>query len=360
MQIFLKYVLLLLVIAVLSACAPVVAVKQERYLWPSPPNTPRIEWLGAYSSQLDLKMTQVRRMKEFFVGEESPISLKRPVEVRSDPVLDKIYIADVEAGCVYVYDLRQGDVRMLSTSGSNLPERISPSGLALDGEQNLYVLEPRYQRILVYDSAEKYLRSINIVNKSRRPVAVAIDKDRRRLYVSDVTLNKITAFDLNGTELFSFGGSGTSEGLFNKPVGIAIASNGDIIIADAFNARIQVFNASGKFLRMFGKRGDGIGNFQLIKSVAVDPEDNIYVVDARSHVVNVFNQSGDLLTVFGSFYSVATSGKQAPGGFAMPVGIDIDSRGRIHVVDQLNSRIQFFQYLPETSATATQPPSMDK
>ena len=99
--------------------------------------------------------------------------------------------------------------------------------------------------------------------------------------------------------------------------------------------------------RAFGSRGDSDGNFQLIKSVAVDLDDNIYVVDSRSHTVNIYNQEGALLQLLGNFYAVSSSGKEAPGGFALPTGIDIDTLGRIYIVDQLNSRIQSFQYLTE-------------
>lgn len=334
-----------LLTGILSGCAP--AVVGERYFWPSPPNPPRIEWLGAYQSQLDLKKTAYRRIKEAIAGEDAPIKLKKPVEVRADALLDKIYVADTEAAGVFVFDLKQSEFRMLSTADSGLPERISPIGLALDGDGNLYVLEPRHRKIIVFDASEKYIRTIDLIKFSRRPVAVAIDKTRGRLYVSDVQLNKIIAFDLKGAKLFEFGAPGSAEGTFNRPVGIAIASGGNIIVADSFNARVQIFNESGEFRLAFGKRGETTGNFQLIKSVAVDRDDNIYVVDGRSHSVSIFSKAGDLLTVLGGFYAVSTSGKVAPGGFYQPSGIDIDVHGRIFIADQQNARIQTFQYLPE-------------
>ncbi len=352
-----KNLLPLLIAAVLTGCAPDVIVQKERYFWPPPPNEPRIEWVGAYQNQLDLKMTSFRRIKEFIAGRDAPISLKKPVDVRADAVSDKIYVADSEIGGVYVFDLQHSELRMLSTSGSGLAERITPASLALDKERNLYVLESRYRRVLVYNSSEKIIRSINLGDVCKRPVAIAIDNIRGRLYVSDVQLNKIFALDLAGNRLFDFGKPGSDEGAFNKPVSIAIASGGDIIVADAFNARVQIFSESGKFRREFGKRGEEAGNFLLIKAVALDPDDNIYVVDGRTNSVSIFNQTGDLLLVMGGFYAVSTSGKLAPGGFLLPVGIDIDTLGRIFVVDQLNARIQVFQYLSDKSSRTNPPVS---
>lgn len=336
-----------LLASIMAGCTPAVVVERERYFWPSPPNPPRIEWLGEYHSQLDLKMTPFRRLKEAFAGEDTPITLKKPVEVRADAVSDKIYVADVESSGVFVFDLKQSELRTLSMTGSGLPDRIFPIGMAMDGDNNLYVLEPRYKKVLVYDSSEKLVRVLDLMKISRRPVAIAVDKTRGRLYVSDVLLNKIFALDLNGAVLFEFGAPGAGEGAFNRPVSIAIDSDGSIIVADSFNARVQIFSESGLFRRTFGKRGETAGNFQLIKSVAVDQDKNIYVVDGRSHSISVFNQTGELLTVFGGFYAVSSSGKEAPGGFSLPVGIDIDGRGRIFIADQQNARIQVFQYLPE-------------
>lgn len=340
---------LLLSAGLITGCAPEVVVPQERYFWPPPPDQPRIEWLRAYSSQLDLKMTIMRRIKVFIVGEDSLDSLKKPAEVRADSVNEKIYVADLDRAGVYVFDLKQGESRMISTIGSGLPEKISPIGLALDRDNNLYILEPRHRKILVYNSAENYIRTISLEKICQRPIALAIDKKKGRLYVSDIKLNKVVALDVNGDTLFSFGGPGAGEGTFNMPVSIAINSSGEIVVADSFNARIQVFSDTGVFVRAFGRRGDRAGDFQLIKSVAVDTDDNVYVVDGRSHAVNIFSKTGERLMSLGSFYSVSSTGKMAPGGFLMPVGIDIDATGKIYVADQLNARIQVFQYLPETA-----------
>ncbi len=337
--------LLFVPLTIMAGCAAKEAVRTERFFWPPPPDIARIEWLHSYSSQLDLKMTPFRSLKEAFVGEDAPIALKKPVEVRVDAVSDKIYVADLEIGGVYVFDLQQGESRMLPMENTDLPARIAPIGLALDSDRNLYVLEPRHRKILVYNSSEKYIRSIGLEKIIQRPVALAIDKSRGRIYVSDAKDNRIYALDFNGSKLFTFGGPGDGEGAFNMPVGLAITSGGLIIVADAFNARIQIFNESGSFMRAFGKRGDGAGDFQLIKSVAVDPDENIYVVDGRAHAVSIFNKAGELLLTMGSSYAALYTGKLAPGGFLLPVGIDIDSRGRIFVADQLNARIQLFQYL---------------
>ncbi len=344
-------VILIIAAIALSGCATSSQEGREHYFWPPPPNPPRIEWLAAYHSQLDLEKTPLRRFKEAIVGEDTPITLVKPIEARVDSVHDKLYVADIGAAAVFVFDLRQRELRILSTQGGDLPEKIRPIGLALDRANNLFVLEPHLNQILVFDAAEKYLRKFKLTKLCQRPGAIVIDKTKGRLYVADIQLDKIFALDLNGNLLFTIGQPGDSDGGLNRPIGMAIDSKGELIVADAFNANIQIFDDKGSFRRSFGKRGDSAGDFQLIKAVAVDSDDNIYVADGRSHNIKIFNQSGDLLLTFGNYYAVSSTGKIAPGGFAIPVGIDIDSHDRLFIVDQLNARIQVFQYLSNKNST---------
>jgi hypothetical protein len=152
---------------------------------------------------------------------------------------------------------------------------------------------------------------------------------------------------LDGRYLNKIGSGGDADGQFNLPISVAVNSKGHLIVADAFGANVQIFDSDGQFLHKFGQRGDAAGDFQLVKSVAVDSEDNIYVVDGRMHNISIFNQQGELLLILGGYYAVSGSGKVSPGGFSVPIGVDIDSTDRIYVVDQLNARVQVFQYLSQ-------------
>ncbi len=342
-------VLMLLLLSVLAACAVAPSPESQRYFWPPPPDKPRIEWIKSYSSQLDIEKSGSQRFWAAISGEDQPISLVKPLEVKSVPELNRFYVSDVGRAAVMVFDLARHELRNLETP-QGAPPIIHPISIVTDRDNNLYLLERRSNAILVFDSSEKYLRSIAIskILSVSKPVSLSIDRKNSRLLLADGGTKKIYVLDLTGALLFSFGGSGDGGGQFNLPISIAVNSKGHIIVADAFSANVQVFDATGKYLRRFGRRGDAPGDFQLLKSVAVDTSDNIYVVDGRSHAVFVFNELGELLLSLGGFYAVAESGKVAPGGFSVPVAIDIDSTDRMYVVDQLNSRIQVFQYLSDS------------
>lgn len=344
-----KKLILCLLLIFLTGCAVPAPIKTERYLWPPPPDTPRIEWIKSYSSQLDIEKSGSQRIWAAISGDDQPVSLVKPLEVKSVPELGRFYVSDVGRGAVVVFDLARHELRSLETP-PGVPSIVHPISIVVDRNNNLYLLERKSNTILVFDSTEKYLRAIDIslIQSVRRPVALSIDRNNNRLFLADGGTKKIYVLDLTGALLFSFGGSGDADGQFNLPISIAVNSKGHIIVADAFNAYVQIFDSAGKYLRRFGRRGDAPGDFQLLKSVAVDSSDNIYVVDGRSHAVFIFNERGELLLSLGGYYAVSASGKVAPGGFSVPVAIDIDSTDRMYVVDQLNSRIQVFQYLSDS------------
>lgn len=344
-----KKLLLLSLLLFCSACATNQAEVKERFVWPPPPDVARIEWLKAYVSQLDIEKTAAQRFWAAIAGEDAPRALLKPVEVKSLPESGKFFVSDIGRTGVVVFDLAKHETRMLELP-DGAPLMRLPLSIALDRSGAIYVLERRSASILVFNSDEKYRKAINLKNLFvTSPTSMIIDKKTDHIYLSDAASRKIVILTLDGKLVKSFGGSGEADGEFSLPVAMAMNSKGHLAVADAFSARVQIFDRDGKLLRKFGQRGDTQGNFQLIKSLAIDSSDNIYVVDGRAHNISIFNENGELLLVLGGFYASALTGKLAPGGFSVPIGIDIDSTDKIYVVDQLNTRIQVFQYFSEQS-----------
>lgn len=63
-------------------------------------------------------------------------------------------------------------------------------------------------------------------------------------------------------QLSSWGTTGSAPGEFRQPIGIAVASDGMVFVADAGNHRVQAFDAAGKFRWAFGSRGEEPGEFR--------------------------------------------------------------------------------------------------
>lgn len=341
-----KYILILAAFLLTACTTPKIKAK-ERYVWPPPPDIARIEWLGTYSSQLDIEKSPSQLFWAAIAGEDPVQNLLKPVEVKSVPETNRFYVSDIGRSGVIVFDLAGHEIRFLGNRDGSQP-LLLPLSIALDNKGSLYVLERRASGIHVFGSDEKFQRVISLREVSvMSPTSMIIDKKNGLIYVSDAASHKIVVLNLDGKFVRSFGGSGERDGQFNLPVAMAFNSKGNLVVADAFNARIQIFDETGRFISKFGRRGDSQGDFQLIKSIAVDSSDNIYVVDGRAHNISIFNQQGELLLVLGGFYASAETGKLAPGGFSVPIGIDIDSTDKIFVVDQMNARVQVFQYFSE-------------
>lgn len=340
----LLFLMLVLCTAVLSACSTAQNTVVQRLFWPPLPDRPRIEWIKQYRSQLDIEKTGLQRFTSSITGENKPISLLKPIEVKSDSTSRRVFVSDVGSANVFVFDELRHELRTLNGSD---PDIRYPLSIALDADGFIYVLDRRVSAIIIFDKDEKFVRTIYLEPRISKPLAMCLDVRNNRIIVSEGSSHKVHVLDLKGNLLFNFGGFGETTGSFNLPIAVTVNSESDIIVADSFNARIQIFNKSGTYKRTFGTRGDAPGEFQLIKSVAVDSDNNIYVVDGKGHNVQIFSAQGDLLLVLGGFYSVAGTGKIAQAGFAVPVAIDIDAADMIFIADQLNSRVQVFRYLSD-------------
>ena len=71
------------------------------------------------------------------------------------------------------------------------------------------------------------------------------------------------------TFLLQWGLSGTGEGQFDGPRGLAVDPQGNVYVADINNSRIQKFAADGAFLAQWEQSGSGEGQFAFPAGVAV-------------------------------------------------------------------------------------------
>jgi len=76
----------------------------------------------------------------------------------------------------------------------------------------------------------------------------------------------------SGVFVTKWGTEGTGDGQFDEPVGVAVASDGSVYVADAPNGRIQKFTSEGVFVSQWGTKGSGDGEFYRPSGVAVEPD----------------------------------------------------------------------------------------
>lgn len=330
----------LMIIGLLVGCAAQQQVAPTRFFWPPLPDTPRIEWLGAYQSQLDLRPSP---WYAAIIGEEEPVGLEQPLYIASDGG-GKVYVSDVGKATVLEFDFDKKEAHRL---GGNEAFGFfeHPTGVALDAEGNVYAADDKKKGVLVVGRDDKMKRVLDLSAEVTSIGDLAIDPARKHLIVPDSRGHKVAVFDLAGKHLFSFGKRGDGDGEFNFPLAAAVGKDGEIFVVDALNARIQRFSPEGRFILKFGQRGDNPGDFAMIKGVALDSENHVYVSDGKANSISIFSDKGDYLLSLGGGYAVTEGGKVSPGGFNILQGIYIDRNDTIFAVDQLNRRFQKFQYL---------------
>ncbi len=149
---------------------------------------------------------------------------------------------------------------------------------------------------------------------------MAVDADGN-VYVVDSGNNRIQKFDSNGTYLSQFGSSGSGNGQFTSPQGIAVDTAGNIYVADSANQRIEKFDSNGNFLFKFGTPGSTPGLLGNTYGVAVDTAGNIYVADPNNNRIQKFNSGGLWVLVF------PTSSNS----------VEVDAEGHVFIPDSGNA-----------------------
>lgn len=140
----------------------------------------------------------------------------------------------------------------------------------------------------------------------------------------------------DGSGSTSYGGSGTGNGQFDTPYGIATDGT-HLYIVDQGNSRVQKLTVAGAYVTQWGSSGSGDGQFQTPTGIAINPNTgNIFVTDTGRDDVQEFSPTGAFIRRFGSSGS-------SNGQFLAPTGIAFTSDGTsIYVADSTNDELQEF------------------
>lgn len=323
--------LIILFLLALTGCASTPAV---RFVWPPPPDEPRLEWVGVYYSENSFKLAASGEAFRKFLGAADEIIMKAPFGIVSDGK-GKVYVSDIHERNVRIFDFNERKTRLLQQSST----MTTPTGLGIDKTGNLYVADSGKGVVRVFSPQGRPL-FVFAEEEMTKPAYLAVDDEGGRIYVSDGMEHFIAVFDLQGKFLFKFGERGNEDGQLYAPQGLALSPEGHLYVADMFNARIQYFDRDGNFLGRFGERGDQKNQFENPKDLSFDSAGNLYVVDGRRSDLMIYTPEGKLLLVVGD-------GKASthPMAFAAPRGIFIDGNDRIYVAENLNRRFSAWQYM---------------
>ena len=262
-------------------------------------------------------------------------SLQSPNRVTTDSK-GRIIVSDPAAAAVHILDPK----RPFRIAGGPQRRLRVPGGVAVDGEDNIYIADSERGFILVYDSDGRFLRYIGKRGNEgwfHVPAGMTIDRGSRRLYLLDSELNLLWVLDLEGNIVNRIGKyrGGASPVEFNTPTEIAIAKD-ELVVLDSAGSRIQILDLEGNAIKHFAVRVARGGQTAPNMGLGLDSAGNIYISNLEGSSVRVYNRQGLLLSAFGS------TGIRL-GEFQSPTGLWIDTEDRIYIADTNNRRVQLFQ-----------------
>ncbi|MHB9126336.1 MAG: 6-bladed beta-propeller, partial [Armatimonadota bacterium] len=155
-----------------------------------------------------------------------------------------------------------------------------------------------------------------------------IDRDGN-LYVVDTRNNRVVVFNSDRTVKFII------EKDFRSLQDVAVDRQGRIYTLDAAGVPIRVFDKKGKYLYRFGFLGEGDQEISFPSAIFIDRNDQIWVVDKARHALKVFDRSGAFLRRFGSYGLGENS-------LSFPTDACADNLGRVYVVESGAKRLQVF------------------
>lgn len=251
--------------------------------------------------------------------------LNKPMAVAV--VNKQIYITDTNNQRVQVFDYDGNPISTFGKIGDQEGEFKFPYGIAGDANGQIYVTDLYNGNVSIFSNDGQFIKYLGNKGDFNKPAGIAIDGDK--IYISDVALNQILVYSLDGTQLLKFGEKGNKDGQLNSPNVVQHVGN-KIYVSDTGNDRIEVFDEQGNFLL---KADSELSN---PRGLSVDAQGNIYVVSNLTSKIVVFNSKGERLFVFGG---IGTD----DGQLKFPNGLIRDSQGRFYVTDVGNGRVAIYQ-----------------
>ena len=282
---------------------------------------------------------------------DKPFNAPRGLAVAAD---GSFFVADSRNNLIVHFDK---DGMFLNSWGSpsgkmdiNSPDGTfnEPWGVAVGADGKVYVADTWNHRIQVFTSDGSFVTKWGSFTVNGQvdgfwgPRGITIDQSNH-VYVTDTGKQRVVVFDGNGNYLTQFGSRGLDLGQLDEPVGLAIASDGRVFIADTWNNRIATFkpNVDGSFTAEKTWDVDAWSSQSLEDKpfLALGANDDVYVTDPAGGRVLHFDKDGKFIQLWGGFDNTYLMG--------IINGVTVSADGHVWVTDATNNAVLEFAPLAQ-------------
>ena len=263
-----------------------------------------------------------------------------------------------------------GSVRPLVDSAGSFGGLQSAIGVALDREDDVYILDAGKCKIKRFDRCiQKFVRLHCVGGQGTEPRqlsdphGIAISRCGN-LYVADTGNYRVQVFSLPDLALRSIWGPVTVAHVANgysitsavakqqaptqgcpphmeypqgtwQPWDVAVAPDGSICVSDFANGLIHYFDAAGCWCFASNGAGAGQAALQQPTRIAIDKKGRVYVIQQGANYVVVLDAAG-------KFLQSVQQPQQLAGDFR-PVAVAVDLDGNLCLSDCVTRKLFFYQ-----------------
>lgn len=176
------------------------------------------------------------------------------------------------------------------------------SAVAVTAKGNLLVFNRSEHALMEFDAKGKYLRSLASGIFSN-PHGLRIDP-QGNIWATDTGSHIVVKMNAKGRILMVLGVAGRATEwhqaghlrCFNEPNDIAFGPRGEIYVTQGHGkgeSRVLKFDSDGNFVKTWGGEGTGPGQFNVPHSIVVDAKGRLHIADRSNERIQVFDGDGN-------------------------------------------------------------------
>ena len=298
------------------------------------------ETRGQYKASVMIDKEEIEHSPFYITVRPSRLEWNGPVQVFSNQEWpwgitstssQELYVTRSYQHKIAVLDKDGRQIRTMGMKGQKMGHLLSPTGIAVDEEGNIYVADGQENGRL--QKLNKNFQVLATFTPLSNPLGVLLSRHGDKVYVCDQGHQRIVVLDRNLKMVSSFAKLSQEKVAtsFITPHSVAEDSQGNVYATDLENYCIQVFSNKGIYQRSIVNP-----HSEMFTPAGISIEDDvIFVSDCGENRLVVFSTDGKFVTSFGGF------GKQE-GQFYTPQSIALDTDGYLYVCDYVNNRVQVF------------------